>query len=77
VQSDFESSEFGTADKTSQEDFEAIMKYTESLLSDLDMNPDFEPEFGQGSDCSFGRPRREGNRDFREWGGLSPSHCIH
>ena len=44
MQPDFESSGCRTADKTPEEDFEAIMKYTESLLSDLDMNPDFELE---------------------------------
>lgn len=38
MQSDFERSESGVCE-TSQEDFDKIMKYTESLLFDLDMNP--------------------------------------
>jgi hypothetical protein len=47
MQSDFEKNEYSTSDERPQEDFRAIMKYTEALLSDLDMNPDFELESAQ------------------------------
>jgi hypothetical protein len=44
MQSDFEKNEYSSSNEKSQEDFRAIVKDTEALLSDLDMNPDFEVE---------------------------------
>jgi len=46
MQPDFEN-EYSSSNEGSQEDFRATMKETEDLLSDLDMNPDFELESAQ------------------------------
>jgi hypothetical protein len=47
MQSDFEKYEYSSSTEKSQEDFRATMKEIEALLSDLDMNPDFELESAQ------------------------------
>jgi hypothetical protein len=47
MQSDFEKNEYSSSTKKTQEDFRAILRGTEALLSDLDMNPDFEVESAQ------------------------------
>jgi hypothetical protein len=44
MQSDFEKLEYSSSSEKSQEDFRAILRETEALLSDLNMNPDFELE---------------------------------
>lgn len=47
MQSDFENDEYSSSNQQSQEDFRANLRETEALLSDLDMNPDFELESAQ------------------------------
>ena len=64
MQSDFERSESGVSE-TSQKDFEKIMEYTESLLSDLDMNPDFELESARALIAALDEPRSRGGHPCR------------